>query len=200
MKASLTKAFLTITFASFAMSCASYGQNAAASIDVQSRKWICVLEKAAGVMYANPGAKEATPGAINFEERHKKFVLTIKPIVRSQYDRDLCRFSLSHWMPILAEKGTFDPSDQPRSTGGDISKFYDYRINIGPDCFASDEATVKFFDRNRASRLVNYDFAPHEFVSGPGEWLELYADNTFHAGARLDLGPVVFTGKCERID
>ena len=194
MKASLTKAFLTITFASFAMSCASYGQNVAASTDVQSRKWICVLEKAAGVMYANPGAKEATPGAINFEERHKKFVLTIKPIVRSQNGLDLCRASLSHWMPILFEKGTFDPSERP-FTGGS-----DYRINIGPHCFASDEATVKFFDRDHASTLVNYNFAPHEFVSGPGAWLELYADNTFQAGERLDLGPVVFTGKCERID
>ena len=172
-------------------SCAGYAQNAAASNDVKSRKWICVLEKAAGVMH--PGTKEETPGAINFEERHKKFVLTIKPIVRSQTYRDICRASLSHWMPILFEKGTFDPSERP-FTGGS-----DYRHNIGPHCFASDEATIKFFDRAYANTLVSYDFLPTEFEGLPGNWLKLYADK-FEAGESLDLGPVVFTGKCERID
>jgi hypothetical protein len=123
------KAFLAIAFTSLAMSasapCAGYAQNAAASNDVKSRKWICTLEKAAGI-YTDPGAKEATPGAINFDERHKKFILTIKPIVRPQDIRDWCRSTLSHWMPILFEKGTFDPSDKSYDgRAREISKRYD---------------------------------------------------------------------------
>ena len=103
-------------------------------------------------------------------------------------------------MPILSEKGTFDPSDEPNfNTGGDIKKFYDYRANIGPHCFSSSQATIKFFDRDDASTLVSYDFLPTEFVGLPGQWLKLYADK-FEVGEPLDLGPVVFTGKCERID
>ena len=198
------KVFLAIAFTSCAVfaliPCNGNAQNAERLSDVQSRKWICVLENAAGVVYANSGAKEPTPRSINFEERHKKFVLTIKQIVRSQEERDMCRSTLVHWMPILSEKGTFDPSDVPNfNTGGDINKFTDFRGNIGPHCFASNEATIKFFDRDRASTLVSYDIFEQEFVGLPGEWLKLYADK-FEAGEPLDLGPVVFTGKCERID
>jgi hypothetical protein len=175
-------------------------QNAAQSDDVHVRKLICVLEKAAGVLYANSDAEEPTGKAINFEERHKRFVLTIKQIVRSQERREMCRANLAHWMPMLFEKGTFDPTDKPNfNTGGDIRKFSDFRANIGPNCFASNEATIKFFDRDHASTLVSYDFLPTEFEGLPGQWLKLYADK-FEAGESLDLGPVVFTGQCERID
>jgi hypothetical protein len=167
--------------------------------DTQTIKSICVVEKAAGVL-ANSQSKETSAKAIRFEERHNHFVVTIKPIVRSQEQRDFCLASLSHWTPILAEKGTFDPSDHPRSTGGDIKKFYDYRANLGPNCFASSEAKVKFFDRESESRLVSYDFLPTEFESViPGNWLRMYGVN-FEAGETIDSGPVVFTGTCSRID
>ena len=176
------KAFLTIAFTSCAVfalaTCNGNAQNAERANDVQSRKWICVIENAAGVVYANSAAKEPAPKAIKFEERHKKFVLTIKRIVRSREERDMCRSNLAHWMPILSEKGTFDPSDIPNfNTGGDINKFTDFRFNIGPHCFASNEATIKFFDRDRASTLVSYDFPPGDwFVGLPSEWLILFGD------------------------
>ena len=167
--------------------------------DTQTTKSICIVEKAAGVL-ANSQSKETSANAIRFEERHNHFVVTIKPIVRSQEQRDFCLASLSHWTPILAEKGTFDPSDHPRSAGGDIKKFYDYRANIGPNCFASSEAKVKFFDRESESRLVSYDFLPTEFESViPGNWLRMYGVN-FEAGETIDSGPVVFTGTCSRIE
>jgi hypothetical protein len=191
------KVFLAIAFTScavFALTpCNGNAQNAERANDVQSRKLICVIENAAGVLYANSDAKEPTPKAINFEERHKKFVLTIKRIVRSRDRRDMCSSILAYWMPILSEKGTFDPSDMTTKTP-------DFRFNIGPHCFASNEATIKFFDRDHASTLVSYDFPPGDwFVGLPSEWLILFGDK-FQAGELLDLGPVVFTGKCERID
>jgi hypothetical protein len=110
----------------------------------------------------------------------------------------MCRSNLEYWMAILAEKGTFDPSDKPNFS--DIKKFRDYRGNIRPFCFASNEATIKFFDRDFPSRLVDYDFLTDRFGGSlPGEWLELRGNN-FEAGELLDAGPVVFAGKCERID
>lgn len=168
--------------------------------DDQLGKFICVLEKAAGVLYANSDAKEPIPGPINFEERHKKFVLTIKRIVRSQQVREMCRSNLAFWMPLLSEKGTFDPSIRP-----DFSfrsgNFSDFRTNIGRHCFSTDEATIKFFDRDFASTLESYDFpSPRHFVGLPGEWLKLYTGGKFEAGEALDLGPVVFTGTCEPIE
>jgi hypothetical protein len=197
------KAFVAISFASFTVFALAPGngdaQAVAGSNDVQSQKLICVLDKAAGVKYASNGATEQTAGAITFIEGHKKFVLTIKRIFRSQYERDLCRQNLAYWMPILSEKGTFDSSSPPFYMLGVGGKFFDYRFNIGNNCFASNEATIKFFDRDSAQRLVSYDLQPMTFTGLPGEWLELDGNN-FEAGERLDLGPVVFTGKCERID
>jgi hypothetical protein len=196
------KALLALAFTAYALSASApsttYAQQTATANDAQSGKWLCIIEKAAGVLYASQDAKEPTPRARNFEERHKKFVLTIKPIVRPKESREFCRSSLSHWMPILSEKGAFDPSDKPNPSA-DMSKFYDYRYNIGPHCFASDEATIKFFDRDYANRLVSYDFLPQHFEGLPGNWLAMYGDN-FQAGETLDFGPVVFTGKCEQID
>jgi hypothetical protein len=165
----------------------------------QTTKSICIIEKAAGVL-GNKDSKETSAKAVKFDERHSHFVLTVKPIVRDQMQREFCLASLSHWTPILAEKGTFDPSDQPMSAGGDIKKFYDYRANLGPNCFASSEAKVKFFDRESESRLVSYDFLPTEFESViPGNWLRMYGDN-FEAGETLDSGPIVFTGTCSRVE
>jgi hypothetical protein len=196
------KAFLTVALTCCAMfgsvARTGHAQQTTASNNDHSQRWFCTIEKAAGVLYANSHANEPTPKAINFEERHKKFVLAIKPIVRPQMYRDLCRSTLDHWMPILSETGTFDPSDKPKWSG-DTKSWYDWRANIGPHCFASNEATVKFFDRDRAETLVSYDFLPQMFEGLPGEWLEMRG-NDFEAGERLDYGPIVFTGKCERID
>lgn len=179
-------------------SCVLLGGSGLGQDSLAPRKLLCIIEKAAGVIY-DDGAKAATPRAINFEEQHKRFVVTIRRIVRDQMHRDMCRANLAYWMPLLAEKGTFDPSDQPSLVGSaDINKFKEYRYNIGR-CFASDEATIKFFDRDYESRLASYDFRPQMFAGLPGEWLELRADN-FEAGERLDAGPVVFTGKCQQID
>jgi hypothetical protein len=172
------KTFLAVTFTLgvlFALApCNGNAQAGATSNDVQSRKWLCVLEKAAGVMYnhGNPRGE-----AVNFEDGHKKFILTIKRIVRSQESRDLCLSTVAYWTSILSEKGTFSPSDKPSfGNGGDnyqdiIKRFHDYRYNIGPRCFASDEATVKFFDRDHADTLVSYDFLPQQFAGFlPGQW------------------------------
>jgi hypothetical protein len=198
------RAFLFVAIASCAAIGTSggigYPQENTSPKGGESRKWFCTVEKAAGVMPAKRDAKGSTATAINFNERHKKFILTIKHIVRSQLEREMCRANLAYWMPILAAKGTFDETDHPNlgNTGGDIGKFSDYRYNIGKNCFASDEATLKFFDREGANTLVSYDFLSEEFVGLPGNWLKLYADE-FEAGETLDAGPVVFTGKCERI-
>jgi hypothetical protein len=86
------------------------------------------------------------------------------------------------------------------SFGSDMSKFYDLRSNLGPNCFASEEATIKFFDKDQSDRLVSYDFLPDEFVGLPGNWIAIHPNNEFHAGETLDYGPVVFTGKCERLE
>jgi hypothetical protein len=167
---------------------------------IENQKWICVLEQAAGVMYTNRDAKEPTARSVNFEDKHKKFLLTIKQIVRTQQEREMCRANIAYWMPKLLENGTFEPSDRPNfNSGGDIRKFIDFRANIGPHCFASNEASMKFFDRNEPSTLVSYDFLPTEFEGLPGQWLKLHGSR-FEAGELLDLGPVVFTGTCERID
>jgi hypothetical protein len=197
------KTFLAVSFsfcALFALPpCKGNAQVGATSNDVPSRKWICVLDKAAGVTYNNNG--QPTAGAARFEERHNKFVLTIKRVVRPQDIRERCLSNLAYWTKILSDKGTFSPSDEPnfQNNGADNKRFRDYRGNIGPWCFASDEATIKFFDRDHANTLVSYDTAPDEFVGLPGEWLRFHA-NKFEAGESLDLGPVVFTGQCERID
>jgi len=104
-------------------------------------------------------------------------------------------------MPVLFEKGTFGSSDVPHlDSGGDIKKFEDFRWNIGRNCFASNEATIKFFDRDLPDTLISYDLFPNEFEGLPGQWLALYDNNTFEAGERIDAGPVVFTGRCEQID
>jgi hypothetical protein len=148
------KNFVAIAFASFVLiaSAPSNGVGQATfSKDDQAHKWICILEKAAGVMYADSGAKEPVGKAVNFDERHKKFVLSIKRIVRSEEERDKCRSSLAHWSPILTEKGKFDPSDEPNFGALGPRTFYDFRANLGPRCFASDEATIKFFDRDQAN-------------------------------------------------
>ena len=191
--------FLVIALTSCAMfgsSVAGIGQETGARVTLPilpplSGKWICVIEKAAGVLYGE-GAKESTPQAVKFQEQNRRFVLTIRRIVRDQFERDFCRATLSHWMPILAEKGNFDPSDKEPRDGYD-------RFGIGPRCFASDEAVVKFFDRDHPDTLVRYDFWHQQWMGLPGQWLKFYA-NKFEAGETVDLGPVVFTGSCERID
>jgi hypothetical protein len=81
----------------------------------------------------------------------------------------------------------------------DKGNFWDYRINMGPHCFASNEATLKYFDQTTAETLVNYDLFPEMFEGLPGNWLIMRRDE-FQAGEMLDAGPVVHAGKCERID
>jgi len=149
-------------------------------------KWLCVVERAVGLGWS----------PINSEERHKPFVLTIKRIVRSGLQRTMCRDNINYWLEPLLKAGTFDASGGfPKRTG---DNFVDWRANIGPHCFASNEATNKFFDEDRARTLVGYDFEPHWFEGQPGNWLDIREDGTFHAGERL--GPVVFRGKCERTE
>jgi hypothetical protein len=141
------KAFLNVasTFCTiYALIVSNGNARAAQKPDgAENQKWICVLEQAAGVMYANRDAKEPTARAVNFEEKHKKFVLTIKQIVRTQQQREMCRANIAYRMPKLLESGTFEPSDRPNfNTGGDIKKFTDFRANISPHCFASNEASI----------------------------------------------------------
>ena len=58
------KAFLAITFTfCAAFVSASNAQNVHTANDVQSRKLICVIESAAGVIYSSNDAKEPTPKA-----------------------------------------------------------------------------------------------------------------------------------------
>ena len=193
MRASITIALI---------SCLLSGGTSHAQESSAPRKLLCIIEKAAGVIYQNPDAKESTPTAINFEEQHKRFTVTIEQIVRDQEQRERCQSNLKYWLPILSQKGRFGDSDKPDfSTNGHDNKFTDYRVNIGPSCFASDRATIKFFDRQKAETLETYDMTTHEFTTPVvgGEWFAVFGDN-FEAGERLDAGPVVFTGKCQRID
>jgi hypothetical protein len=154
-------------------------------------KSLCLIEKAAGVMF-DKASKTSVPKAIRFEEAHSHFVVTIKPIVRSKEQRDWCLLALSHWMPILAERGTFDPDPQM------FGRPYDLRANIGR-CFASNEAALKFFDRKDDDKLIGYDYPDTDFVGLAGSWFKKFGD-TFEAGESLDGGPVVYSGTCKSID
>jgi hypothetical protein len=202
MTASLTIALISCAIFGLAV-CVGHAEEATASNNSQSQRSLCVIEKAAGVVYPSGDAKEAIPEAISFEEQHKRFVLTVKRIVRSQLKRDMCRWSLSYWMPILSATGTFPLPESPvGGSSGDPEKggtWYDTRYNIGRNCFASQQATIKFFDRTSESSLVSYDFLQQQFEGLPGDWLRLRGDN-FEAGENLDAGPVIFTGKCQRIE
>ena len=186
------KSLLSVSaFASFAvLATASYGnaQNAT-DYDGQIGKFICFAEN----------AKTPTPRVMNFEERHRRFVLTIKRIVRPQLMPEMCFSNLAYWMPFLSEKGTFDPSIKPYVNTGDIKTFSDFRANIVRNCLSSYEATIKFFDRDYAIPLVSYEWSPTEFVGiTEGVWLRFHAGR-FQAGESWDFGPVVFTGHCARL-
>ncbi len=175
----------------------SFTSNALA--DAPSGRWDCIIEKAAGVTIP-PRAKDQIPRAINFEERHKHFVLSISAAL---HDKAFCRQTLAHWMPILERDGKFDPNGAPfaGSTGSDPKKMYDMRRNVGPQCFSSLSATMQFFDRDHPNQLVSYDFWPNEFEGQPGEWLKFYEGRrAFEAGEPLDAGPVVYTGSCVRLE
>lgn len=165
--------------------------NRAQEKDVGSSKSICVIEHAAGVLMDEHG-KEMVSKAIRFDEKHNHFVVVVKPKVRSKQEREWCLSTLSHWTPMLAERGTFD--DDPGFSG----KPYDLRLNIG-HCFASREATIKFFDRDHDSKLDGHDFMTATFVGLAGNWFKARGNN-FEAGETLDDGPVVFTGTCKPID
>jgi hypothetical protein len=115
-------------------------------------------------------------------------------------DWDAPPSGLTHYgMPKLLEKGSFEDSDTKFYTGGDNQKIHRFSFQYWTQCFASNEASIKFFDRDVADKLVSSDFLPTEFEGLPGQWLKFYAGK-FEAGESLDIGPVVFTGSCERID
>lgn len=174
--------------------------------ELENTKWICVLGQTAGIVYSSSGAQEPTAKVIRFEERHRKFVLTISKIERGQYARDLCQGNIGHWLPKLLKYGTFDPKEQASSGLMDFGKpkeAWADRRDIAP-CFASNEASMKWFDRDSPdSSLFSYDY-PTDFTGPvPGYWLRLYPGATpvrFEAGESLDAGPVVSTGSCERIE
>jgi hypothetical protein len=154
-------------------------------------KSLCIIEKAAGVLL-DERSDTTVPKAVRFDERHNHFILTIKRIVRSESQREWCLKTLAHWTPILRERGTFEPDDKWSG------RPYDLRSNIGR-CFASNEATIKYFDRNGEEKMESHDFLPMEFVGLAGNWLKKIGDR-FQAGSTLDSGPVVFSGTCKAID
>lgn len=154
-------------------------------------KSLCFIEKAAGILF-DERAKDHVPKAVRFEDKHNHFILSIKPIIRSEGQREWCLKTLEHWMPILAKQGTFDPDP------GWSGKPYDLRHNIGR-CFSSSEATIKFFDRDSEEKMESYDFQPMEFTGLAGNWIKKKGDR-FEAGSTLDAGPVVFSGTCKSID
>jgi hypothetical protein len=131
--------FLVIALTScdmFGSSVPAIGQETGARVTLPilpplSGKWTCVIEKAAGVLYRE-GAKESTPQAVKFQEQNRRFVLTIRRIVRDQFERDYCRATLSHWMPILAEKKrwTSGQSFLPGAASGSIRWDQNYRDQL----------------------------------------------------------------------
>ena len=176
---------------------ASFSSNALA--EALSGKWDCLTEKSAGVMSSTDGSRQ-TAEAITFNEKHKHFVLSISP---APHDKNWCRQTLNHWTPILERDGKFNLDDKPfaGSSSSDPSKMYDMRRNIGPHCFSSLNATIKFFDRDHETHLVSYDYYPNDFEGSPGNWLSFYeGPRSFQAGETIDAGPVVYTGICERLD
>lgn len=163
-----------------------------------SEKWFCVTESAAGSLW-NENAQQYIPRAINFQEGHKKFLLEItqnKPYVA------FCKQTLDHWEPILLKDGKFEYSSTmsiPRDDPNNPKNNYDFRENIGPNCFSTTQATLKFFDRDYPDIYHGYDFDPRSFTGLPGNWFSFYG-NRFQAGETLDAGPVVFTGSCQKLD
>jgi len=162
-------------------------------------KLLCTIESAAGLVYSEDN-KKYEPQVIHYPEKHRRFVLTIKPIVRDQMQRDSCRSTFAYWEPILSQKGSFDESDDPNMKNH--TGFADTREYIGRRCFASTEATIKYFDWGHPVLMVSYDFPPNEFEGFPGEWLRLYRDAlsslSFLASGGGDYtGDVVIAGKCQ---
>lgn len=165
----------------------------ASASDSVSSKSLCIIEKAGGVLF-NKQENGLVSTAVKFDEKHRHFILTIKPIVRDEFQREWCRKTLAHWSPILAERGTFEADEEWSG------RPYDIRNNIGR-CFASNEASIKFFDRDYENKLVDYDFPENEFVGLAGNWFKkLKYKDRFEAGESLDNGPVVFTGTCKSIE
>ena len=173
-----------------------------ASAETFSQNWICVVDSAAGSFW-DENTKRYMPNAINFQEEHKRFTLKIWQAV---VGGALCQQTIDHWNAVIAKNEKTDgfghldysPTTKTPPSLSDTSKSYDYSGNVGQNCFATTLVFWKFFDRDQASRLHGYDFEPTWFTGLPGEWLRL-TGTSFMAGETLDLGPVVYTGKCEEI-
>lgn len=161
-------------------------------------KMICVVENSAGILIPG-GNQPSQASSINLPESHKKFVLTISPIIRTKFDYSWCLQSLKHWEGYLAAQESYPVEGIGRGTAGkDVSKMYDMRQNMGPMCFSNSQARLKFFDSREESKLLSYDFLPNEFQGLPGEWLKLYGMK-FEVAQALDAGPIVMSGSCEAI-
>jgi hypothetical protein len=189
------------------LSCALFGEiDSGRAEDATARKFLCIIEKAAGLVEKNPlppardVSSQYDAAVVNFEEKHKRFVLTVKPIVRDQWDRELCRSTLAYWESILAQNGGFNEGTDSLNFKQKPGQFVDTRYNIGRKCFASRNATLKFFDGGYEANLTSYDFLENEFTGLPGEWLKLYSDAYSSFEASLYLGTIVITGKCQSID
>jgi hypothetical protein len=189
-------AFSMATVALWASSPGAHGE-------ALSGTWACVVEQTAGITFSER-SEQGTAHAIDFGSSHKHFLLKVAVVERTDFQRQFCRQTLEHWSPILQREGHFDPTDKPftGASGHDASKMYDMRSNIGPNCFATMKATVKFFGHDFAASLFSYDFIPNEFQGVlPGQWLALYSDGKrFRMGETLDAGPIVTAGVCERAE
>lgn len=164
----------------------------------QPKRLLCIIEKAAGVTTIGDRAEQVAR-AITFQEAHRRFTIILKPVQMDQDRRNLCRQSLDHWTPSIEGRGSFDPTDAPFGGMGPGSKdlFYS-RGALGQNCFASEEASIKFFDRDHTNAFYGYGNWGGEYSASPGNWIGLWDNNKFfQAGETLDAGPVVFSGSCQ---
>ena len=160
-------------------------------------KWLCVIDKAAGILH-DPKTNTSVARAVQFDEKHR-FILTIQKVMRSPFNRGACKRSLDHWEAIL-----YGDKDFPEESQDYTKPAYDLRMNMGPNCFSSTEAIVKYFDEDRSTRLTSYDFLPWEFNGLPDRWMTFRPSGatgmSFNGSEPLDAGPVVIQGSCERVD
>ena len=86
----------------------------------------------------------------------------------------------------------------PRNDGN-YKHSYDWRANIGHECFASTLVSVREFGGD-TEQYYGYDFEPYSYQGvQPGDFFELYNTGGFLRGVRTDNGPILEAGKCGRI-
>lgn len=152
-------------------------------------EYFCYTLRAAGIKANNEGQPPYV-GAVNLGDRWRKFFLKVEPMKRDFAEMAVCKKYLDFFTSNLKKDEAIYDVD-PRN-------LMQLRSTQAIPCVATTLITAKFpgGDVNRFYALEYVMFA-RGLV--PQAWFSMYGDGSFEMGHAFDAGPVVASGKCERI-